>query len=69
VCVCVCGGEREKTSMHYKVLFITKSIMETEYDILMTAIRLQQWKSVRGVGETEFRSKKCNRNCEFNGIL
>jgi hypothetical protein len=31
-------GVEKKTSMHYKVLFITKSIMETEYDILMTAI-------------------------------
>jgi hypothetical protein len=35
------GGRKKNTSLHYKVLFITKSIMETEYDILMTAIRLQ----------------------------
>jgi hypothetical protein len=41
--------------------------METEYDILMTATRLQQWKSV--LGGTGFGSKKCNKNCEFNGIL
>jgi len=28
--------------------FITKNIMETEYDILMAAISLQHWKSGKG---------------------
>jgi len=52
--------------MHYKVLFITKCIKETEYDILMTA---KDYSSGKVFGGTGFGSKKCNKNYEFNSIL